>query len=119
MVALTKDIHIYHKINVILIAHVVQTEQKSVDGRTHMSRIIVTAAKKIAVKIPAYCDEVYHFNVKGGKYSLFTAHTGDDFARTTLLLDDEIVFNDKQLYKEWIKPAITKMQEPVKVVSSF
>lgn len=117
LVALTKDIHIYHKVNVILIAHVVQTEQKSVDGRTHMSRIIVTAAKKIAVKIPAYCDEVYHFNMKGDKYSILTRHSGDDFARTTLPLNNEITFNDKQLYQEWIKPAIKKMQEPVKVVT--
>ena len=27
---------------------------------------IVTAGKKVAAKIPAYCGEVYHFNIKQG-----------------------------------------------------
>lgn len=117
MVALCKDIHTYHKINIVLIAHVIQTEQKTLEGRTHMSRIIVTAAKKIAAKLPGYCDEVYHFNMKGGKYALLTEHTGDDFARTTLPLDTEIVFGDEPLYDKWLRPAIAKMQEAPKVVN--
>ena len=117
MIALLKDIHLYHGVNVILIAHVIQTEHKTVDGRTHMSRIIVTAAKKIAAKVPAFCDEVYHFNMKGGKYGLLTAHTGDDFARTTLPLEQEILFEDEPLYEKWIVPAIAKMQEAPKIVA--
>jgi hypothetical protein len=77
----------------------------------------VTAGKKIAPKIPAYCGEVYHFNIKrgftegaGGDYSLLTEHTGDDFARTSLGLDREIVFKDQPLYKTYIKPAIDRLK---------
>ncbi len=117
MVALLKDICEYHKVNVILVAHVIQTEQKTISGETHMSRVIVTAAKKIAAKIPGYCDEVYHFNIKkgfvegaGGNYALLTEHTGDDFARTTLPLSKEIEFNDKPLYDTFIKPAIEQVK---------
>lgn len=113
-----KDIHLTHGVNVIVIAHVVQAEYKELDGETHVSRTIVTAAKKIAAKIPAYCGEVYHFNIKksfvegeGGDYSLLTTHTGSDFARTTLPLDKEIVFKDDRLYAKWIAPAIDKMKE--------
>lgn len=116
LLAITKDIQSYHKINVILIAHVIQADYKKLDGSTHISRTIVTAAKKIAAKIPAYCDEVYHFNIKGGglgqkgKYALLTTHTGDDFARTTLPLEREIIFEDRPLYETYLKPAIEKMK---------
>jgi len=117
LLALTKDIHKYHKINIILIAHVIQVDYKSLTGgTTHISRTIVTAAKKIAAKIPAYCDEVYHFNISGGgfgqegKYGLLTTHTGDDFARTTLPLEREIIFENKPLYETYLKPAIKKMK---------
>jgi hypothetical protein len=77
----------------------------------------VTAGKNVAAKIPAYCLELYHFNIKkgfiegqGGDYSLLTEHTGDDFARTALGLDREIVFGDRPLYNDWVKPAIEKMK---------
>lgn len=117
LIALTKDINSFHKVNVILIAHVVQAEYKNTAaGTTHISRSIVTAGKKVAAKIPAYCGEVYHFNIKqgfvqgqGGEYSLLTEHTGDEFARSALGLEKEIVFGDKPLYETWIKPAITKL----------
>lgn len=115
LVSLCKDIAQFHKVNVILIAHVIQKDVKNASGQvTHVSRTIVTAGKGIAAKIPAYCSEVYHFNIKGGgltgdgKYSLLTQHTGDDFARTSLSLDREIVFDDNPLYKGWIKPAIDR-----------
>jgi hypothetical protein len=119
LIALTKDINAFHKVNVILIAHVVQAEYRSTTQNvTHISRQIVTAGKKVAPKIPAYCGEVYHFNIKkgfqegqGGDYSLLTEHTGDDFARTALGMDKEIVFGDKPLYDTWIKPAIAKMNQ--------
>lgn len=123
LIALTKDIQSYNAkqgkiITVILIAHVVQAEYRNtVNNTTHVSRTIITAGKKVAPKIPAYCSEVYHFNIKkgidldaGGDYSLLTEHTGDDFARTALDLPKEIVFTDKPLYKGWIKPAIDKMK---------
>ena len=119
LIALTKDINAYHKVNIILIAHVVQAEYRdTTKNTTHVSRTIVTAGKKVAPKIPAYCGEVYHFNIKkgmvegaGGEYSLLTEHTGDDFARTALGLDREIVFGDKPLYDTYIKPAINKMTQ--------
>lgn len=117
IVALTKDIHKYHKVNIILIAHVIQVDYRSATGETHMSRSIVTAAKKVAAKIPAYCDEVYHFNIKkgfeadtGGQYALLTEHTGDDFARTSLPLGKEIVFGSENLYDKWIKPAMNQLK---------
>lgn len=118
LIALTKDIKTFHKINVILIAHVIQKEIKSSDGKTHMSRMIVTAGKGIAQKIPAYCEEVYHFNIKtdfdpskGGQYALLTTHTGDDFARTSLPLPNEIIFGSDPLYDKWIKPAIEQQKQ--------
>jgi len=117
LIALTKDIHQFHKVNIILIAHVIQAEYRNTtNNTTHISRQIVTAGKKVAAKIPAYCGEVYHFNIKkgfvegaGGDYSLLTAHTGDDFARTALPLPGEIVFGEKALYDTWIAPAIKQM----------
>ncbi len=117
MVALTKDIHTFHKVNIILIAHVIQVDYKTVGGETHISRSIVTAAKKTAAKIPAYCEEVYHFNIEksidisqGGNYGLLTSHTGDDFARTSLPLDKKIIFGNNPLYGSYVKPAIDKLK---------
>lgn len=116
LIALSKDICIYHKVNVILIAHVVQAEYRNtVNNTTHVSRTIITAGKRVAPKIPAYCGEVYHFNIKKGfeagkdSYSLLTTHTGDDFARTALPLPAEIVFGDEPLYEKYLLPAIQKM----------
>ena len=117
LIALTKDINKFHKVNIILIAHVVKAEYRDTTKKTtHISRQIVTAGKNVAAKIPAYCGEVYHFNIKsgmladqGGDYSLLTEHTGDDFARSALGLDREIVFGDKPIYNTYIKPAITKL----------
>lgn len=119
LIALAKDIKGFHKINVILIAHVVQAEYRNTANQTtHVSRTIVTAGKKVAPKIPAYCNEIYHFNIKrgmvegqGGDYSLLTRHTGDDFANSSLELDREIVFKDNPLYETYIKPAIAKTKQ--------
>lgn len=118
LISLTKDINIHFKVNVILIAHVVQVDYKNtVTGQTHVSRQIVTAAKKTAAKIPGYCTEVYHFNIEGsidtsqgGKYALLTQHTGDDFARTALPLPEKIVFQNDPLYSKYIRPAIDKLK---------
>lgn len=121
LIALTKDIKKFHKVNIILIAHVIQAEYRNgTNNTTHISRTIVTAGKKVAAKIPAYCDEVYHFNLKkgfdanvGGTYEILTSHTGDDFARTTLPLERSIDFGKlpvKPLYNTWILPAINKLK---------
>lgn len=117
LVAITKDIHLFHGCTVILIAHVVQAEYKSLEGEVQISRQIMTAGKKVGPKIPAYCTEVYHFDIApgfkegaGGKYRLFTEHTGTDFARTALPLEREIVFEDRPLYETYIVPAINKLK---------
>lgn len=128
LMAITKDIHKYHKVNIILIAHVVQAEYRNTTtNETHISRTIVTAGKRVAPKIPAYCGEVYHFNIEkgfdadaGGQYALLTEHTGDDFARTGLPLNKKIVFGNDNLYGKFIKPAIEKLKTmPSEQVQTF
>lgn len=119
LIALTKDIKSYHKINIVLIAHVVSAEYRNTtNNQTYISRTIVTAGKKVAPKIPAYCDEVYHFNIKksidtsmGGQYEILTTHTGDDFARTALPLPSSILIGDDPLYDKYMRPAIEKMKK--------
>lgn len=127
LLGLIKDIIDYHQINVIVIAHVVKAEYRDTTKKTtHISRQIVTASKNTAAKFPAYMNEVYHFNIKtgfvegaGGDYSLLTEHTGDDFARTGLGLDREILFKDNPLYKTYIRPAIDKATQPTTPTSKF
>ena len=121
MISMLKDIHQYHKVHVIMIAHVIQAEYRNTtNNTTHISRQIVTAAKKVAAKIPAYCEEVYHFNIdRGGNfeaggegsYALLTEHTGDDFARTSLPLPKRIIFGNEPLYGKYIKPAMDRLKE--------
>ncbi len=120
LVALTKDIQSYHyskgkKITVILIAHIVVAEYRNLQGATHISKTIMTAGKKVAAKLPAYCGEVYHFKddsmgLGSTKYLIQTEPFKDDFARTSLGLPAKIEFNDKPLYGEFIKPAIDKLK---------
>ena len=118
LISLTKDINIYHNVNVILIAHVVKAEYRDTTKKTtHISRQIVTAGKNVAAKIPAYCGEVYHFNIdqgmvvgQGGAYTVLTEHTGDDFARTALGLPGKIELKEDPLYEKWIRPAIAGMK---------
>ncbi len=118
LIALLSSIRAYHKIQVVIIAHVVgQRSSNDANKLTHHSRVIVTGGDKIAAKISAYAHEAYHFNIKpgstessAGDYTAITAHSGNDYARTSLELPREITFNDKQLYKEWILPAINKMK---------
>ena len=118
LISLTKDIHSFHHVNIILIAHVMEaTYKNTITQETNVSRTIVTAGKRVAAKLPAYCQEVYHFTIKktmiegaGGSYALLTEHTGDDFARTSLNLPREIEFGDKPLYETWLAPAIEKLK---------
>ena len=119
LIALLKDIHSFHKVNVILIAHVVgQRKDTDANKLTHHSRVIITGGDKISGKIASYMTEVYHFNVEDdfdvdsgrGKFGLYTSHTGNDYARTSLPLERKLLFNDSPLYDNWIKPAITKLK---------
>lgn len=116
LIALAKDIQTYHKLNIILIAHVMEVYQGT-GKETSVSRTIVTAGKRVAAKLPGYCSEVYHFDIEKslsesvpGRYSLVTEHTGDDFARTGLGLPRRIIFDDQPLYSTFIEPAIKKLK---------
>lgn len=113
-----KDIHEYHKCNIIIIAHVVgQRKGDDANKLTHHSRVIITGGDKIAGKVASYMTEAYHFNVKPGfgendegEYGLFTTHTGNDYARTSLPLERYIAFNDKPIYDTYILPAINRLK---------
>lgn len=99
--------------NFIMIAHVVQTRQNMLDGSVKSSRQLITAGKKIAAKLPAYFDEIYHFDsnqdfgdtnaIRATKYLCYTKHSGDDFARTSLKLPEKFDFTNRGLYDLWIK----------------
>jgi len=113
-----QNIRKYHNTNIILIAHVVGERKPEEASMSHMARIIVTGGKIISAKIPAYCDEIYHFNVKGaadtsqeGKYAIVTSHMGNDYARTSLPLEREIIFGNSPLYPTFIQPAIEKLNK--------
>src|SRR6187399_123819 len=118
MIDILKDIKRYHKIHIILIAHVIGARKDNSDNMlTHHSRVIVTGAEKTSSKISSRMDEVYHFNVEpglnvdsGGDYTLYTEHTGNDYARTTLPLRKKITFNTKPLYETYIGPAIEQLR---------
>lgn len=122
LISTTKDIQTYHKslgkvLNIILIAHVMEVTQKTLTGEMTQSRTIVTAGKRVAAKIPAYCSEVYHFGIKegvvvgaGGKYVILTEHTGDDFARTALALPRELDITNDPIYATHVLPAINKLK---------
>lgn len=118
LLSLTKELCHYRKVDIILIAHVIRVEQKDPSGKVSIARTLVTAGKKPAAKIPAVCDETYHFNVKpspivgqNAKIEIFTTNVGDDFARTTLSLDHTIELDgEKNFYQQVIKPAIEKMR---------
>ena len=124
MIAILKDIHKFHKVNIILIAHVIGQRKNDDNNKlTHHSRVIITGGDKISGKIASYMTEVYHFNVKSefdadsgqGKYALFTQHTGNDYARTSLPLPREIEFNNDPLYERWIQPAIKSLKAEIPI----
>lgn len=119
---LLKGVSKYHKCHVIFIAHVIgQRKNDANNNLTHHSRVIITGGDKIAGKIASLMTEAYHFNVKPalsvqdeGDYELFTVHTGNDYARTSLPLDRNIIFNNKPLYDSFIGPAIAKLKAQLK-----
>lgn len=121
LIAKTKDIQNAFKTNIVLIAHVVGERARDEVGVTAHTRIIITGGKTISGKIPAYCEETYHFDYeasvnpdKPGALQIYTANAGDDFARTTLNLPPRIKIGDDQLYEKHILPAITKLNSPIK-----
>lgn len=113
LISLLKDIKGNHNIDVILIGHVIRTESRDLTGKTNISRVLVTAGKKPAAKIPAYCDEIYQFDMiknpivgEEGKYVVYTMGNEEDYARTTLPLNGKLEIGNDQLYEKFIKPAI-------------
>lgn len=128
LISITKDIHKFHKVNIIMIAHVLGARKDNDANKlTHHSRIIVTGAEKISAKLASYMTEVYHFNIisafeadKEGAYGLLTVHTGNDYARTSLPLPREIQFNNDPLYDKWIRPAIEqhKKEQPINRITT-
>lgn len=110
LLAHLRDLKIPYK---ILIAHVIQREQKNlVTGSSVITRQLITAGKAAGAKVPAYFDEVYHLQQRPDmsmkpEFVALTANTGDDFARTTLNLPREINFTNKSLY-ELLKEELTK-----------
>lgn len=95
----------------ILVAHVVQREQK-VGNISVITRQLVTAGKVAAQKVPAYFDEIYHMQQRPDEdmrpsFVALTSNTGDDFARTTLQLPREINFTGQSFY-ELIKEELEK-----------
>jgi len=122
LLALSKDVCERRKVNFILIAHVVRTEQKDLTGKTSIARSLVTAAKKPAAKIPAVCHETYQFSLKGGQgvivnqeavgLQVHTVNNSEDYARTVLPLDKILELGpDINFYKTYIEPAIEKMKQ--------
>ncbi len=124
IIAVSKDISAYHKVNIVLIGHVIG-EKKEVGGDgEHWTRIICTGGKIISAKIPAYCTEVYHFDYEGavvvgqgGDLVINTQDTGYDFARTIYDLPAKIKPGSSPLYKNYVKPAIDRLVNPNKAGS--
>lgn len=119
LIAILQDINKFHKVNIIIIAHVVgQRKDDDKNRLTHHSRVIITGGDKISGKISSKMLETYHFDVKPGfsetdegEYSCFTSHTGNDYARTALPLERRIIFNSEPLYDKFVAPAIKKLKE--------
>jgi hypothetical protein len=88
--------------NVIVIAHVIEVENKDLRGRVTRTRAIMTGGRKIAAEIPVYFNEAYHFyNTPSGGFEIITKADGDDWAKTAIPgLPERIDFTNKILYDE-------------------
>lgn len=87
--------------NVIVIAHVIEVENKDLKNRITRTRSIMTGGRKVAAEIPVYFNEAYHFyNTPSGGFEILTKADGEDWAKTALTLPERIDFTDKSLYEE-------------------
>lgn len=108
-------------VNIFVTGHVTEVESRDMQGKVKsVSRTMLTGGKKIAAEIPAYFNEIWHFEISGiadnpkfhittigtGGNMLGEAEVGDDiatkdFARTALPLPTRLSFtNPKTLYEE-------------------
>lgn len=87
--------------NVIVIAHVVEVENKDLKNRVTRTRSIMTGGRKIAAEIPVYFNEAYHFyNTAAAGFEILTKADGEDWAKTALPLPERLDFTGKNLYEE-------------------
>lgn len=117
MLSLLKEIASLHGVNIVLIAHVMEVQNRNQSGQTTAVRTIVTAGKRVAAKVPALCTEVWHFNKKPSMvmgeapdYICVTETNGDDFARTSIGLPSNFTFKDEPIYKTHVVPALEKLR---------
>lgn len=104
-------ISIKHGVNVIVTAHVLQTESTNIKNNvTTVSRSILTGGKKVAAGLPVAFDEAYHFDVQPNfdpnempKHTIVTHNVGEDWAKTALPLPLRIDFTGGSLYDEIMK----------------
>lgn len=93
--------------HVIVCGHVLDKEKTESDGSVSKTRTIVTAGKAVAAYIPTVFDETYHFEcrkiLQNVKFMARTQGTGDDFAKTTFHLPNEIDFTGQQHFYDQIK----------------
>lgn len=105
-------------INFLMLAHVVTTESYNLkEQRSVVTRTLFTAGKKVAAKLPAYFDEIYHFiNSESGpewggtKYEVFTSNAGVDFARTSLPIGKKLDITGPKLFYDELMKEINKVK---------
>jgi hypothetical protein len=112
--------------HVILTAHLVSTYEKDLKTKkVSENRVVLTAGKKIAAKLPTFFDEIYGFYAEGSgafkKYLVNTQNNGLDMGKTSQLLDEEydVTQNPHSVNREkFLWPQIQKsftVIEPEKV----
>lgn len=91
--------------NFILIAHVLEVTQNRITGEVIKTRTLLTAGKKVAAKLPAYFDEVWHFANESQpnvalppNVTVLTRNAGEDFAGTIYPLPTKMDITNRSLY---------------------
>lgn len=102
LVANLKVIQKIHKVNIIIIAHLVTTQYTKPGGQeSHIRRDILTAGKKIAAFLPIDFDEFYHFYTEDNQWMCKTYNDGIVPARSSfLLMPKEINWTNKNFYEQ-------------------